>query len=308
MLMIFCNRCDCNRQTANQTRWKHTLNQIKRDFNHKFRSLRHAVVPGVCFVVTARVATLGRLVACLTFGLLHLSFLCWSIFTFFRAKFLQSSLFLRTLFPNTFSSTLTSRPDLPKSGRASFPSSLIATSSFRRREPLRDGGVPIRCSGESRRRNKAQHLFSSHHILDNFYKCIPCGFSVFALPGWGLILQQNPPKVLYPELLSNYSIECHCGNFPCDSVFWYRFISGRSEVQYLGKSNHANRQVHGDKVDKNKFRFNARSNAIFTLTVISLTKEDTGTYSCFLGGRKFDEGKWNSGVLLLPGGSYTEIL
>ncbi|XP_075870592.1 uncharacterized protein cd8b [Nelusetta ayraudi] len=119
--------------------------------------------------------------------------------------------------------------------------------------------------------------------------------------GWGLILQQNPPKVLYPELLSNYSIECHCGNFPCDSVFWYRFISGRSEVQYLGKSNHANRQVHGDKVDKNKFRFNARSNAIFTLTVISLTKEDTGTYSCFLGGRKFDEGKWNSGVLLLPG-------
>lgn len=105
MLMIFCNRSDCNRRTENQTRWKHTLNQIKRDFNHNFKSLRHAVVPGVCFVVTARVATLGGLLACLTFGLLHLSFLCWSIFTFFRAKFLQSSLFLRTLFPNPFSNT-----------------------------------------------------------------------------------------------------------------------------------------------------------------------------------------------------------
>lgn len=221
----------------------------------------------------------------------------------FAIKFIFTHTLSKTLFL-----TLTSRPDLPKFGRASFPSSLIATSSFRRREPLRDGGVPIQSSGEWRRRNKAQHLFSSHHILDKFYKCIPCGFSVFALPGWGLIMQQNPPEVLYPELLSNHSIECHCGNFPCDSVSWYRFISGRSGVQYLGKSNHANRQSHGDKVDNKRFQFNARSNAIFTLTVISLTKEDTGTYFCFLGGRKFDEVKWNSGVLLLPGGSYTEIL
>lgn len=119
--------------------------------------------------------------------------------------------------------------------------------------------------------------------------------------GWGLILQQNPPEVLYPKLLSNYSIDCHCSNFPCDSVSWYRFISGRSEVQYLGKSNHASRHFHGDKVDKNKFQFNTKGNTIFTLTVISLTKEDTGTYSCFLGGRKSNEVKWNSGVLLLPG-------
>lgn len=136
---------------------------------------------------------------------------------------------------------------------------------------------------------------------------VPCGFSVFALPGWGLVLQQDPPKVLYPQLLSNISIDCQCGSFSCDSVSWYRLVSGRSEVQYLGKTNLASRHAYGDKADRSKFQFNARSSSIFTLTVISLTKEDTGTYSCFLGGRKFSEVKWNSGVLLLPGGSYTDI-
>lgn len=167
--MIFCNRSDCNRRVAaNQTRWKHSLNQIKQDFNHIFKSLRHAVVPGLGFVVTARLATLGRLRACLTFGLLHLSFLCWSIFyvlpcQIFAIRFIFTLTSFQTLFV-----TPTSRPDLPKFAGAAFPSSLIATSLFRRHEPPRDGGALVQSSGEWRRRNKAHHLFSSYDILDHF--------------------------------------------------------------------------------------------------------------------------------------------
>lgn len=45
----------------------------------------------------------------------------------------------------------------------------------------------------------------------------------------------------------------------------------------------------------------------FTLTVANVTKEDTGMYSCVLIDKKRNE-EWKSGVLLLPGGPYAEIL
>lgn len=77
-------------------------------------------------------------------------------------------------------------------------------------------------------------------------------------------------------------------------------------MQYLGKINQANRPTYGANVSKDKFQFSMKTNSASTLTIINLTKEDTGSYSCFLGGR--NEVKWNSGVLLLPGGSYAETL
>lgn len=162
-----------------------------------------------------------------------------------------------------------------------------------------------------RRRNNTQHNFPARYISDNLYKCIPpAGSLVFALPGWSLILQQNG-NILYPELSSTKSkqqIDCNCGNFPCQSVSWYRMVSGRNEMQYLGKTNHAERTSHGPNVDKSKFLFGVKGNSAFTLTINNLTKEDTGSYSCFLGGGRYDEVKWDSGVLLLPGGSYAESL
>lgn len=136
------------------------------------------------------------------------------------------------------------------------------------------------------------------------------GSLVFSLPGWSLTLQQNA-DIRYPKLSSSkskFQLDCNCGVFKCRMVSWYRAVSGRSEMQYLGKTNFANRPTYGDNVSDSKFKFSVRSNSVFTLTIINLTKEDTGSYSCFLLGRNTSEIKWISGVLLLPGGSYTESL
>lgn len=136
------------------------------------------------------------------------------------------------------------------------------------------------------------------------------GFIVFGLTGWGLILQQNA-DVLYPKISSSKSklqLDCNCDDFPCQAVSWYRFISSSGVMQYLGKTNNANRPSYGDNVDESRFQFGVRSSSSYTLTIINVTKEDTGSYSCFLRGRNHLEVKWISVVLLLPGGLYTESL
>lgn len=134
------------------------------------------------------------------------------------------------------------------------------------------------------------------------------GSPVSVLPGCSLILQQNS-DILYPKLSSSGSklqLDCNCGDFSCQTVSWYRVVSGRNEMQYLGKVNQANRPTPGANISTTKFKFSMKSSSASTLTIFNLSKEDTGSYSCFLGGRRSDEVKWNSGVLLLPGGSYTE--
>lgn len=78
-------------------------------------------------------------------------------------------------------------------------------------------------------------------------------------------------------------------------------------MQYLGRNNNANRATYGNRVDKQKFQFHSRSMRSFTLTVANVTEADTGTYSCVLIDKKRNE-EWKSGVLLLPGGPYAEIL
>lgn len=121
-----------------------------------------------------------------------------------------------------------------------------------------------------------------------------------------MILQPNA-DILYPKISGSKSklqLDCNCADFPCQLVSWYRVIASRSEIQYLGKTNTANRPTYGENVDKSKFQFGVKSNSVYTLTIMNVSKEDTGSYSCFLGGRNQLEVKWISVVLLLPGGLY----
>lgn len=120
-------------------------------------------------------------------------------------------------------------------------------------------------------------------------------------------LQQEPSVIHYPELLSTKVIDCDCGAFPCDTVYWFRSVSSLGQVQYIGRNNNANRPIYANGVDTLKFQFHRRSMTSFTLTVVNVTEEDTGTYSCVLLDKKRNE-EWKSGVLLLPGGPYAEIL
>lgn len=126
---------------------------------------------------------------------------------------------------------------------------------------------------------------------------------MYALPDMNL--QKEPAVILYPELLSTKAIDCDCGVFPCDIVHWFRSVSHHGQVQYLGRNNNANRPVHENGVDSKKFLFHRRSSTSFTLTVVNMTEEDTGMYSCVLIDKKRNE-EWKSGVLLLPGGPYAE--
>ncbi|XP_068450936.1 uncharacterized protein cd8b [Clinocottus analis] len=120
--------------------------------------------------------------------------------------------------------------------------------------------------------------------------------------GSSQILQQEPVKVLYPELLSTEAIECDCVNISCESVYWFRSNHDRGELKYLGKCNNAERAFYGEGVDKTRFKLCKKSSASFTLRIINVTEEDAGSYSCVLKGRKNTE-MWRSGILLRPGES-----
>lgn len=116
-----------------------------------------------------------------------------------------------------------------------------------------------------------------------------------------LMLQQEKLVALYPDLLSNETIPCDCGNMQCDSVYWFRTIPAAGQVQYLGKLNNANVFSHGTGVNKARLEFKRKTKTSFSLKIKSVTEEDTGVYSCVLKDRKATE-VWKSGVLLLPGG------
>lgn len=129
---------------------------------------------------------------------------------------------------------------------------------------------------------------------------------LFPLLGSSQILQQEPVKVLYPAILSTESFECDCANISCDWVYWFRSNTNHLKVQFLGKSNNADRDSYGEDVDKKRIKISKRGSLSFTLRITNVTKEDTGIYSCVLTDRKKTE-MWKPGVLLLPGGLYAEI-
>ncbi|XP_053724500.1 uncharacterized protein cd8b [Synchiropus splendidus] len=110
---------------------------------------------------------------------------------------------------------------------------------------------------------------------------------------------QDPPHVLYPEILSSVSIECD-GSKNSDSVYWFHTSTHQRRVQFLVKSNNANRGSYGDKVDKSRYKINKRGSA-FTLRIINVTEDDAGVYSCVLKDLQNEEVWRPGGTLLRPG-------
>lgn len=119
-------------------------------------------------------------------------------------------------------------------------------------------------------------------------------------------MQQETLNVLYPEILSTEAVDCDCVNISCDSVYWFRSISGNSNIQFIGKFNNANRPTYGNGVETARFKSSRKSSMSFTLRIINVTEEDAGVYSCVLKDRQNNE-MWKSGILLRPGGLYAEI-
>lgn len=117
-------------------------------------------------------------------------------------------------------------------------------------------------------------------------------------------ITHEPIKHLYPAISSPVTVECSCGSFACDTVFWYRSISSPDRLQYLGRHNNADRSAYGPGVTDTKFKFSKRGNS-FHLRINSVNKEDEGAYSCVLKDKNTDI--WKPGSRLWPGGLYAEM-
>ncbi|KAM8916640.1 T-cell surface glycoprotein CD8 beta chain [Spinachia spinachia] len=117
--------------------------------------------------------------------------------------------------------------------------------------------------------------------------------------GWSQILEQETVKILYPELLGTEVIKCNCAN-TCDNVYWFRSVHNHEKLEFLGRCNNAGRYVFGSAVDTARFKLSRKSSTCFALSIINVTVEDTGIYSCVLKDRKNTE-MWKSGILLRPG-------
>lgn len=118
--------------------------------------------------------------------------------------------------------------------------------------------------------------------------------------GSSLIMRRENVSDRYPELLSDVTIECDCIDSSCDAVFWFRTYNSYNKVQFLGKCNNAGRFSRGESVEDGRFKCNTGRSMSFGLTIISVTKEDTGIYSCVLQDRQKSE-TWKPGIRLLPG-------
>ncbi|KAM6947108.1 T-cell surface glycoprotein CD8 beta chain [Lycodopsis pacificus] len=132
---------------------------------------------------------------------------------------------------------------------------------------------------------------------------LPLAWTLLTASLWTLgssqILQREPVKIRYPEILSTEAIECDCTNISCDSVYWFRSIQDHRKLEFLGKCNNADRAYHGHQVDKTRFKLNKQSMS-FMLRIINVTENDTGIYSCVLKDRQNTE-MWKPGILLRPG-------
>lgn len=136
---------------------------------------------------------------------------------------------------------------------------------------------------------------TQHSVFNDLFKCLSVPTDA------NLVLHQEKLGALYPELLSTKAIPCDYRNIQYDSVYWFRTVLATSQVQYLGRLNNANIPSHGKGVDASRFRFKRKGKMMFLLTIVNVTEEDMGIYSCVLTDRKGTE-VWKSGILLLPGG------
>lgn len=121
-----------------------------------------------------------------------------------------------------------------------------------------------------------------------------------------LILEQDKPVALYPDLFSEALIHCTDGNLQPDAVYWFRTLlpaAAAARAQFLGKLNNADVFSPGEGVSRDRFKSRKKTKNVFSLKIINVTEEDAGLYSCVMKDRKATE-VWKPGVLLLPGGSW----
>lgn len=112
-------------------------------------------------------------------------------------------------------------------------------------------------------------------------------------------LLQEQVKVLYPKLWDNETLDCECGQLSCDQVLWFRTLSHSDRVEFIGKGNQADRVIYGKGFTEPRFKIRKRGSSTYSLRIVEVTQDDTGTYSCVL--KEKNEEILRPGVLLLPG-------
>ncbi|XP_072288354.1 uncharacterized protein cd8b [Eucyclogobius newberryi] len=111
---------------------------------------------------------------------------------------------------------------------------------------------------------------------------------------------RDPVRTLYPPLGEDQSLECDCETLPCEQVTWFRTLTPGGAVQFLGRSNQADRVSYAEDL-KDKFQI-SRAGSGYSLRVLNTSTADRGVYSCVLKIRKTED-LWRTGVILRPGES-----
>ena len=118
--------------------------------------------------------------------------------------------------------------------------------------------------------------------------------------------QGNPVNVLYPNISSDVTVDCECGNIACDNVYWFHTVPTEDKLVFLGRCNNADRVLYGD-VTKARYKLSRRGSAAFVLRILGVTKADVGIYSCVIRNSKKDIETLRPGFLLRPGGLYAKM-
>ncbi|XP_072238742.1 uncharacterized protein cd8b [Leuresthes tenuis] len=112
--------------------------------------------------------------------------------------------------------------------------------------------------------------------------------------------QGNPVNVLYPNISSNVTVDCDCGNILCDNVYWFHTVPTEDKLVFLGKCNNADRVIYGD-VNATRYKLSRRGSGAFVLRILGVTKADAGIYSCVVRDSKNNKETLRPSSLLRPG-------